>query len=71
MGMIERIAGWAGFEKRSAGADPSWAALAPAVGWQSAVNARAAESLSTVLACSTVIASSLASIPSPRRRQSC
>ncbi len=63
MGMIERLATWAGYEKRNDAADPSWAAIAPGIGWPGALSARAAESLSTVLACSTVIASSLASIP--------
>lgn len=63
MGMIERIASWAGYERRNDAADPSWAAIAPGIGWPGALSARAAESLSTVLACSTVIASSLASIP--------
>lgn len=63
MGMIQRIAAWAGYEKRDDAADPSWAALAPGIGWPSALSAHAAENLSTVLACSTVIASSLASIP--------
>jgi len=62
MGMIDRMARMAGYEKRSA-QDPSWAALAPNMGYASAVNTRAAENLSAVLACSTVIASSLASIP--------
>ncbi|WP_294204721.1 phage portal protein [uncultured Sphingomonas sp.] len=63
MGLIQRLAGIAGYEKRSDATDPSWAAIAPGIGWPAALSARAAESLSTVLACSTVIASSLASIP--------
>jgi HK97 family phage portal protein len=63
MGMIERLATWAGYEKRNDAADPSWAAIAPGIGWPGALSALAAESLSTVLACSTVIANSLASIP--------
>jgi HK97 family phage portal protein len=63
MGMMDRIAGWAGFEKRNDATDPSWAAIAPGIGWPGAMSAHAAESLSAVFACSTVIASSLASIP--------
>ncbi|MBO9579871.1 MAG: phage portal protein [Sphingobium sp.] len=62
MGMIERLFSSMGYERRD-GADPSWAALASNMGWSSAGNVRAAENLSAVLACSTVIASSLASIP--------
>ncbi|WP_234831501.1 phage portal protein [Sphingobium yanoikuyae] len=50
-----------GYEKRAD--DPSWAALAPNVGASSAMSVRTAENLSTVLACSTVIASSLGCIP--------
>lgn len=63
MGMMDRLAGLLGRERRSDATDPSWAAIAPSIGWPNAVSARAAESLSAVLACSTVIASSLASIP--------
>ena len=63
MGMIQRIATWAGIERRDDALDPSWAALAPGIGYPASLSAHAAESLSTVLACSTVIASSLASIP--------
>ncbi|MCI4653885.1 phage portal protein [Sphingomonas aquatilis] len=64
MGMIlNRLAALAGFEKRNEAADPSWAAIAPGIGYPGALSAHAAESLSAVFACSTVIASSLASIP--------
>lgn len=66
MGMIERIAALAGYERRQNDAsplDPSWQALAPMTGHFAAVSTRAAENLSAVLACSTVIATSLASIP--------
>ncbi|WP_324133676.1 phage portal protein [Bosea sp. (in: a-proteobacteria)] len=63
MGMIERIAGWAGFERRSAAADPSWAALSPGSGFHGALSARGAENLSAVLACTNAIASALASVP--------
>lgn len=63
MGMMERLAASLGYEKRSGATDPSWGAIAPGIGWPGALSAMAAENLSTVLACSTVIASSLASIP--------
>lgn len=62
MGMMGRLLSRMGYERRDAG-DPSWDALAPNMGYASAISARAAENLSAVLACSTVIASSLASIP--------
>lgn len=62
MGMIDKIAAWAGYERRDA-ADVSWDALFPGTGYAGTVSARAAESLSAVLACTSVIASSLASIP--------
>jgi len=62
MGMMDRLAARLGYERRDA-ADPSWSALAPSMGYATAISARAAENLSGVLACSTVIASSLASIP--------
>lgn len=62
MGMMDRIAGLLGYERRAAD-EPSWDALAPGMGFASALSTRAAENLSAVLACSTVIASSLASIP--------
>ncbi|BBC74408.1 phage portal protein [Altererythrobacter sp. B11] len=63
MTLIDRIASWAGFERRNDAADPSWSALAPNIGYCGAISARAAENLSAVAACSTVIATSLASIP--------
>ena len=62
MGMMDRIAGWAGFERR-AGADPSWSALAPGIGYYAGLSARAAENLSTVLACTNAIATALAYVP--------
>ena len=62
MGVMERFAARLGYEKRAAN-DPSWAALAPGIGTMAGMSARAAENLSSVLACTTVIASSLASIP--------
>lgn len=63
MGMIERVAAWAGYEKRTDAADPSWAALAPGVGYLAGVSARCAENLSTVLACTNAIATALAYVP--------
>lgn len=62
MPMIERLARWAGYERRSAH-DASWSAIAPMVGHGAVLTARSAENLTTVLACSTAIASALASIP--------
>lgn len=62
MGVIERLAHWAGYEKRSA-PDPSWAALAPGVGAAASISARAAEDSSVVLACVNAISSALASVP--------
>lgn len=63
MKLLDRMAHWAGFERRDDRTDPSWAAIAPGIGYHSGLSARAAENLSAVLACSTVIATSLASIP--------
>ncbi|GAB5375007.1 MAG: phage portal protein [Acuticoccus sp.] len=62
MDMIERIAAWAGFEKRDGG-EPSWTALAPGIGVYAGMSARAAENLSTVLACVNAIATALAYVP--------
>lgn len=62
MGLIERIAGWAGYEKRD-GSDLSWSALAPGIGYYAGLSARAAENLSTVLACTNAIATALAYVP--------
>ncbi len=66
MGMIERIASLAGFERRHDDAsplDPSWQALAPMTGHYAGLSARAAENLSTVLACTSAIATALAYVP--------
>lgn len=65
MGVIDRLGAFLGYERRSDAnpLDPSWQALAPFTGYYSGVSARAAENLSSVLACTTVISSSLASIP--------
>lgn len=62
MKMLDRLARLAGFERRSS-SEPSWSALSPGLGYYGSLSARAAENLSAVLACSTVIATSLASIP--------
>ncbi|MCD2183496.1 phage portal protein [Rhizobium sp. GN54] len=66
MGLIERIAGLAGYEKRAAGetlAPSSWSALAPGIGNFAGMSARAAENLSTVLGCTNAIATALAYVP--------
>ena len=63
MGMIDRIAAYMGFEKRSASNDPSWTAIAPGVGYFAGLSGRNAENLSTVLACTNLIGESLGSIP--------
>lgn len=62
MGLMERIAGWAGYEKRDA-RDLSWSALAPGIGYHAGLSARAAENLSTVLACVNAISTALAYVP--------
>src|SRR3546814_14576911 len=62
MGMMDRIAARLGYEKR-AGDDPSWSALAPGIGYLAGVSARAAENLSTVLACVNAISTALAYVP--------
>ena len=63
MGMMDRLASLAGFERRSDATDPSWTALAPGMGYPASLSAHALENLSTVLASSTVIGTSLAYIP--------
>lgn len=65
MGVMDRIAALAGFERRSdlSPLDPSWQALAPMTGHFAAVSARAAENLSTVLACVNAISTALAYVP--------
>ncbi|MFG1241924.1 phage portal protein [Xanthobacter sp. V7C-4] len=62
MGLINRLAARLGYEKRAA-EDPSWAALAPGIGAYAGMSARAAENLSTVLACTNAIATALAFVP--------
>lgn len=61
MSLIDRMAHKLGFERRAI--EPSWAAIGAAQGYYGGLSARAAENLSAVLACSTVIATSLGSIP--------
>jgi HK97 family phage portal protein len=65
MGMMERLAARLGYERRADASplDPSWQALAPMTGYYSGLSARAAENLSTVLACTTSIATALAYVP--------
>jgi HK97 family phage portal protein len=65
MGMMNRLAALAGFERRAdtSPLDPSWQALAPMTGYYSGLSARAAENLSTVLACTSSIATALAYVP--------
>ena len=62
MGMIERIASLAGFERRQNDAsplDPSWQAIAALYGYAG----RGHENLSTVLACVSAISTALAYVP--------
>ena len=61
MGLIERALGAMGYERRAAN-DPSWAGI-EAGGYNGALSARAAENLSTVLACVNAISSALAYVP--------
>lgn len=65
MGMIDRTLAMLGLERRSdlSPLDPSWQALAPMTGYYSGLSARAAENLSTVLACTSSIATALAYVP--------
>lgn len=62
MRLADRLLSRFGYERRAAD-DPSWAALAPGIGYHAGVSARYAENMSAVLACVNVIADSLASIP--------
>jgi HK97 family phage portal protein len=63
LGLIQRALGALGYERRSSREDPSWAALGGNIGYASALSARAAENLSTVLACTTAISSALGYVP--------
>ncbi len=60
MEVMQRIATGAQLETREVPADPSWAAIAPGIGYPASLSAHAAENLSAVLACAHVIATSLA-----------
>ena len=62
MRLADRLLSRFGFERRAA-EEPSWAALAPGLGYHAGVSARYAENMSAVLGCVNVIADSLASIP--------
>lgn len=63
MGLIDRALSRIGLERRNDAADPSWSAIAPGIGYPGALSARAAENLSTVLACVTAVSSALAYVP--------
>lgn len=65
MGLIDRTLGLLGLERRgdTSPLDPSWQALAPLTGYYAGLSARAAENLSTVLACTTAISTALSSVP--------
>lgn len=63
MGMIDRFASLMGYEKRADCDDLSWAALAPSIGYTAGLSARAAENLSSVLACINAISTALAYVP--------
>lgn len=65
MGLIDRTLHRLGLERRSdtSPLDPSWQALAPMTGYYAGLSARAAENLSTVLACTSSIATALAYVP--------
>lgn len=62
MGLLSNLAALVGYEKRAAN-DPSWQALAPMTGYNAGLSARGAENLSTVLACTSAIATALAYVP--------
>ena len=63
MGLIDRTLARLGYEKRSDASDPSWRFLSTATGYYANLSARAAENLSTVLACTNAIATALAYVP--------
>lgn len=62
MGVMQRLAGKLGYERRSALRDPSWDALV-AAGPAARVNERLAENFATVAACVGAIGSSLSTAP--------
>lgn len=63
MRLADRILSSFGYEKRADATDPSWAALAPGIGYPAGLSARYAENMSAVLACTTAIATALAYVP--------
>jgi HK97 family phage portal protein len=63
VGLLERAFSALGYERRSGPSEPSWAALGANIGYASATSARAAENLSTVLACVNAISTALAYVP--------
>ncbi len=63
MGMIDRMAGFMGFERRNDAMDPSWNAIAPGIGYHAVLSTRGNENLSAVTACTNVISEALAHIP--------
>lgn len=63
MRLADRILSSFGYEKRADATDPSWAALAPGIGYPAGLSARHAENMSAVLACTTAIATALAYVP--------
>lgn len=63
MGLIQKLAAFAGYEKRDATSfDPSWLALSGG-GYHGHLSPRAAENLSAVIGCVNAIASALAYVP--------
>ena len=63
MRLADRILSSFGYEKRADATDPSWAALAPGIGYPAGLSARHVENMSAVLACTTAIATALAYVP--------
>ncbi len=61
MGMIDRALGALGYERRSTVASGTWDSFFP--GHADSISPRAAENISTVLACTSAISSALAYIP--------
>jgi HK97 family phage portal protein len=60
--LADRILSRLGYERRDA-SDPSWAALAPGIGYYAGVSARYAENMSAVLANVAAIATAMAYVP--------
>lgn len=63
MGFLDRLARAIGPRREERAKDPSWSGISPGFGYTSALSARAAENLTTVVACAGVIGTSLGSIP--------